>query len=88
MKIVIKRYGEVLVSPKEGEEAFYSAEDNFLHTLKEGEVLTLDFANVRVLSPSWLDEFLSRIKEKYNNKIEYLNTENETVSLALKIVLS
>lgn len=88
MRIGMKRYGEVLVTPKEGEEAFYSADENFFQALKEDESIILDFIKVRVLSPSWLDEFVTRIKEKYTNKIEFHNTENESVSLSIKIVLS
>ena len=84
----MKRYGEVLVLKEEGEEAFYSADEIFFHALKQEEVITLDFNKVRALSPFWIDEFICDVKKKYTNKLEFINIENETVKLALKIALS
>lgn len=55
--------------------------------MKEGDVVSLDFANVKVLAPSWADEFITGLKTKFHSKIEYLNTYNSSVTASLKTVL-
>lgn len=46
----------------------------------------LDFKNVKVLAPSWADEFITNLRAEYKNPIEFLNTENESVAQSLKYV--
>ena len=41
-----------------------------------------------MLAPSWADEFITGIKSKFKNKIEYIHTENPSVSASLKTVLN
>ena len=70
-----------------GREAFLGASAYIFENLKENDTISLDFANVKVLAPSWADEFITGLKTKYKVKIEYLNTENASVSASLKTVL-
>jgi hypothetical protein len=56
--------------------------------IKPREEIILDFNDIKVMTPSWLDEFISGIKSEYTNKIVFENTENETVSASLKTVLT
>lgn len=88
MTLSIDKFGQVLMSRPAGKEAFLMAKSYILDSLKPSEVLSLDFANVKVLAPSWADEFITGLKTNYKNKIEYLNTDNESVSASLKTVLS
>lgn len=88
MTLSIDKFGQVLMSRPAGKEAFLMAKAYILDSLKPSEVLSLDFANVKVLAPSWADEFITGLKTNYKNKIEYLNTDNESVSASLKTVLS
>lgn len=88
MILSIDKFGQVLMSRPAGKEAFLMAKSYILDSLKPSEVLSLDFANVKVLAPSWADEFITGLKANYKNKIEYLNTDNESVSASLKTVLS
>lgn len=88
MTLSIDKFGQVLMSRPAGKEAFLMAKAYILDSLKPFEVLSLDFANVKVLAPSWADEFITGLKTNYKNKIEYLNTDNESVSASLKTVLS
>ena len=49
--------------------------------------ITLDFADVEVLAPAWADEFISGIKDLYNNKsLKFVNTENESVAETMKVL--
>ncbi|MCR5062228.1 MAG: STAS-like domain-containing protein [Treponema sp.] len=87
MNVSIDKFGEVLVSRPAGKEAFLMAKSYIFDSLKADDTIDLDFSIVKVLTPSWADEFISGIKNNYTNKINYLNTQNESVSATLKVVL-
>lgn len=87
MNVSIDKFGEVLVSRPAGKEAFLMAKSYIFDSLKADDTIDLDFSKVKVLTPSWADEFISGIKNNYTNKINYLNTQNESVSATLKVVL-
>lgn len=83
MTIELQKFGKMLISRPAGKEAFLAAE---AYTLpKENEKITVDFDGVLVLSPSWADEFLTPLKEKYKD-VEYLNTENASVKATLELL--
>ncbi len=88
MNIFINKFGDVLVSRPAGKEAFLMAKSYLFDSLKKDEPINLDFNNVKVLTPSWADEFITGIKNNYKNEINYLNTQNESVSASLRTVLS
>jgi hypothetical protein len=56
--------------------------------LKPGDDIILDFNEVKVLTPSWADEFITGIKSTYTNNLQYINTENPSVQASLKTVLA
>ena len=86
MNIPIKNFGEVLISRPAGREAFLMAKAYVFGTLEESEPICLDFSGVKVLTPSWLDEFVTGVKGAYPNKIKVVNTTNETVTKTLEFV--
>lgn len=88
MNVSIGKFGEFLVSRPAGRDAFLMAKSYVFNSLKGDEPINLDFSNVKVLTPSWADEFITGIKNSCNNKINYLNTQNESVSASLKTVLN
>jgi len=51
------------------------------------EEIILDFDSVKVLAPSWADEFITGIKSEYSNSIQYINTENPSVKASIKTIL-
>jgi len=87
MIIQINNFGDVLMSRPAGREAFLMAKAYIFKEIKENEEITLDFDNIKVLAPSWADEFITGIKSDYINDIHYINTENPSVKAALKTVL-
>ena len=87
MNLQISKFGEVLMSRPAGKEAFSFAKAYLFSSLKSDEKIQLDFADVKVLTPSWVDEFITGIKSCFTNSIEYLNTSNESVAASLKVVL-
>jgi hypothetical protein len=85
MRIEIKKFGDVLVSRQAGREAFAA----FLPTLKnikEGEVVLVDFSNVNVLSPSWADEFLTPLLDRFGNNLKLIPSQNSSVKLTVQTV--
>ena len=87
MKVDMSSFGEMLMSRPAGREAFMGASAYLFNDLKEGETVFLDFANVKVLAPSWADEFITGLKNKFHSKIECINTDNPSVAASLKTVL-
>lgn len=72
--------------PGAGREAFLAAKA-YVITATGGEKIELDFTGVKVLAPSWADEFISGLKSEYGNRIVCLPSTNPTVIESLKFVL-
>lgn len=83
MKIEIKKFGDKLVSRPAGREAFLALESYQLKELLEDEPIEIDFEGVKALTPSWADEVVTKIAERFKN-VKLLNTENATVQATLK----
>ena len=85
MKIELKKFGTILVSRPAGKEAWLA----FQPVLKETQLvekIIVDFAEVVVLTPSWADEFLTPLKNKFKNNVELINTDNPSVKATLSIL--
>ena len=83
MLIELKKFGDILTSREAGEEAL-SAFLPTLNSLNENEKITIDFQGVSVLTPSWADEFMRPILEKYTEKVLLINDTNPSVQAALR----
>lgn len=87
MTIDVSKFGDILVSRPAGKDAFLMAKAYIFNSLNTSDILQLDFENVKVLTPSWADEFITGIKNSYHNELKFLNTQNESVSASLKTIL-
>lgn len=85
MHLPLKKFGEFLISRPAGHEAFLVFCSSFKPKTPE-EIIELDFSGVKVLAPSWADEFISNIKEKFGNKIVFIPSENASVVESLKFL--
>lgn len=82
-EIKLKQFGVMLLSRPAGREAWLAA---LAYSLpKQDDKIVVDFDGVLVLSPSWADEFLTKLKEKYT-QVEYQNTNNASVKASLEII--
>ncbi|AEF85821.1 hypothetical protein TREPR_1876 [Treponema primitia ZAS-2] len=88
MLVKINNFGDILISRPAGKEAFLMAKAYVFKELALKDDIILDFNEIKVLTPSWVDEFISGIKSEYKNPIQYINTENPSVKASLKTVLS
>jgi len=87
MLVKIKNFGDILMSRPAGRDAFLMAKAYVLKEAKDNNDIVLDFDDVKVLAPSWADEFISGIKSEFSNPLQYINTENPSVKASLKTVL-
>ena len=86
MTLTIGKFGEVLMSRPAGKDAFLLAKAYILNNMQKDDEIILDFNDVKVLTPSWADEFISGIKSTYPNKLSVVNTSNESVKASLDIL--
>ena len=87
MVIPINNFGDILMSRPSGREAFLMAKAYVFNGLKDEDDIILDFNGIKVLAPSWADEFIYGIKAEYSNNVHYINTENPSVKASLKTIL-
>ena len=87
MVIPVVNFGEVLMSRPAGKEAFLMAKAYVFKEIEKTDTIILDFNGIKVLAPSWADEFISGLKSEYPNDIQYANTENPSVKASLKTIL-
>ncbi len=85
MKIELKKFGTTLISRQAGREAFAAFKPS-LEILNKNETIEIDFIDVITFSPSWGDEFLRPLQEKYDGKITFLNTQNPSVKVTLELL--
>ena len=85
MKIEIRKFGNILISRPSGREACqvvlaYQAPKN------NNETIEIDFAGVKVLTPSWFDEFITNMAEHFSGRVELLPTDNASVRAMLPVL--
>ncbi|VVA43633.1 conserved hypothetical protein [Candidatus Roizmanbacteria bacterium] len=85
MNIQLKKFGTTLVSRPAGKEAWLAFQP-ILNEIAVGEKIIVNFDGVIVLTPSWADEFLTPLKQKFKEKIELINTTNPSVEATLSIL--
>ena len=88
MNVRIVKFGDVLMSRPSGKDAYLLAESHIFQNIKADEEIQLDFSDVKVLTPSWADEFIGGIKKAHPNRMSFLNTDNQSVKATLKTVLN
>jgi len=84
MLIELKKFGNLLTSRQLGKEALAALASQLP---KEGsEKVTIDFLEITTFSPSWGDEFLSPLLQKYQNNLFLKNTNNPSVKATIEIL--
>lgn len=84
MKIDVSKFGDVLISRPAGREAFLAARAYAIP--KDGaESIELDFSKIKVLTPSWADEFVSGLSKEFGSeRIKIIEGENASVKLTFE----
>ena len=84
MKIQLVKYGTILSSRPAGKEAFLALKAYAL--TDKPKMIEVDFTGVKVLSPSWADEFFTPLKKKYAGKLIFLPSNNPSVLASLEMI--
>ena len=85
MKIKLKNFGDILTSRQDGREALAAIEP-LLQDIKSDEEIELDFDGVTTFTPSWADEFVTKLEGRFGNRVRFSNDENPSVQVTLKLL--
>lgn len=85
MKIELKKFGTTLTSRHLGKEALAAFQPS-LSSIGKNEKMEIDFNGVITFSPSWADEFLTPLFNKYKGRIKLKNTKNPSVKATLDLL--
>lgn len=85
MVIRLHTFGDMLISRPAGREAYLSAKAYVLP--RKLDTISFDFTGVKVLTPSWIDEFITLLQADYPRaKTTFLPSDNPTVLASLKML--
>jgi hypothetical protein len=84
MNIELKKFGNLLISRQLGKEALAAIRPQL--PKENNEKVIVDFSEISTFSPSWGDEFLSPLQEKYQNNLLLINTSNGSVKASIEIL--
>lgn len=85
MKIDLSKFGSTLVSRSAGREAL-AAFRPVLKELKKDEEIRIDFSKVQVLSPSWADEFITKLQQAYPKQVKLGPSDNPSVKATFELL--
>ena len=85
MTIFLKKFGTTLTGRQLGKESF-AAFSSSLKEIKENEKVEVDFEGVITFTPSWGDEFLSPLLDRFGGRLILKNTENPSVQATLRML--
>ncbi len=83
MRIELKKFGEMLISHPDGREAYLALSAYQTRGLAATEPIEIDVAGVKVLTPSWADEVITKLAEQFTN-VRLLPSANASVVATLK----
>ena len=85
MNIELKKFGTALISRQAGKEAL-AAFQTSLKNVPEQEDITADFNEVITFSPSWGDEFLTPLVQRFDKRFKLIHTHNPSVKATVEIL--
>lgn len=86
MRIDVSKFGSILISRPAGREAFLAARAYSIPKAST-EVIELDFSKVRVLAPSWADEFVTGLRQEFGtDRIKIIEGENASVKMTFAVL--
>ena len=83
MRIELKKFGDMLISRPAGREAYLALSAYITKDVKKNEEVEVDFSGVKVMTPSWADEVITKLFQEFPN-VRLEHTENPTVQATLK----
>ena len=87
MIIEVKKFGKLLISRPAGKEAASVIISSFKPATNT-EPVELDFTDVEVIAPSWLDEVLLALRAVYGDRVKCRDSGNLSLRESLKTINS
>lgn len=84
MNIELKKFGNLLTSRQLGKESLAAISPQLPKS--NNEKIVIDFLDITTFSPSWGDEFLSPLQQKYQNNLFLKNADNPSVKATIEIL--
>lgn len=84
MIIELKKFGNLLTSRQLGKESLAAIYPQLPQDNQEKVII--DFLDITTFSPSWGDEFLSPLQQKYQNNLFLKHTSNPSVKATIEIL--
>ena len=84
MTIFLRKFDTTLNGRQFGKESFAAFESS-LRNIKSDEKIIVDFEGVVTFTPSWGDEFLDPLFNRFGERLALKNTENPSVRATLKL---
>jgi len=85
MTIFLRKFGTTLNGRQFGKESFAAFEPS-LREAKDDKEIVVDFEGVVTFTPSWGDEFLGPLFNRFGKRLVLKNTENPSVQATLKLL--
>jgi len=85
MIIYLKKFGTTLNGRQFGRESF-AAFSSSLKDVEKNEEVIVDFEGIITFTPSWGDEFLGPLFNKFGDQLILKNTQNPSVQASLKML--
>ena len=85
IEIQLSKFGEVFSSRPEGREVALSI-IAYHFDKKKYESIILDFKDVKIMTPSWLSEFMQSLKQHGVKNIGFKNETNASVISSIEMV--
>jgi len=85
MRIELIKFGDILISRPSGKEAYLAMSAYLTKNIDKNTPIIIDFGRVKVMTPSWADEIITKIVSEFKN-VKFENTSNPTVQSTLKIL--
>lgn len=85
MTIFLKKFGTTLSGRQFGKESFAAFASSIKDVMNDEKVV-VDFEGVVTFTPSWGDEFLGPLFERFGERLLLKNTENPSVQATLKLL--
>ena len=85
MTIFLRKFGTTLSGRQFGRESLAAFESS-LRKVKDNEEVVVDFEGVVTFTPSWGDEFLSSLLNRFGKHLIFKNTDNLSVQATLRFL--
>jgi len=85
MIIELNKFGTLLLSRPAGKEALGTLEST-LRDIGPNENVEIDFNGVLTFSPSWGDEFLTPLVDRFGDRLVLMPSDNPSVKATLEII--